>query len=314
MSDALPALPLAAWEPTKDTLHLYAQIVGKIRLASMPPRNHWWNVTLRVGERGLSTGRMVHDGVSFSIEFDLIDHRLVVRTDGRSEDAIPLRDGLSVAEFYYSLFALLRELGINVKIKAEPFGIPITTPFADDTEHDSYDEEWVERYATIMRWSDRVMTEFSGWFCGKSSPVQMFWHTFDLAVSRFSGRRAPAIPGADSVTREAYSHELISFGWWPGDRRSADPAFYSYTHPEPDGLVEQPLRPSQAHWLPTGMTHQARLLWDDVRTAEEPRDSLLDFLQSAYVAGAITGNWPYEDFYSTACPVQGEVKAASAAS
>lgn len=313
MSDALPALPLEAWEPTKNTLHLYAQIVGKIKLACVPHRNHWWNVTFQVDERGLTTRRIRHDGVDFSIEFDLIDHRLIVRTDHDRIDAIPLRDGLSVAEFYTRLFAVLGELGINITIRAVPFGIPMTTPFAQDTEHASYDPSWAERYATVLRWSDEVLGEFNSWFCGKSSPVQVFWHSFDLAVGRYSGRRAPEMPGADPVTREAYTHEVISSGWWPGDRSDPEPAFYSYTHPEPAGLAREPLRPAGARWVPTGATHQARLSWDEVRTAARPRDTLLEFLQSAYAAGAVAANWPYEDFYSTACPARGRIAGRPAA-
>ncbi|MDL4774645.1 DUF5996 family protein [Actinomadura xylanilytica] len=313
MSDTLPDLPLMAWEPTKDTLHLYTQIVGKIQLASAPPRNHWWHATLRVNESGYGTGRMVHDGVSFGIAFDLVRHRLVVRTPGR-EEAIPLRDGLSVAEFHDSLFALLRELGVHVKIKAKPFGVPMTTPFADDTEHAAYDRERVEDYRDALLRVDEVFREFRGWFTGKSSPVQLFWHSFDLAMARFSGRAAPPMPEADPVTREAYSRELISFGWWPGDRAVAAPMFYAYAHPEPDGLTAQPLAPDgAAHWEQTGTTHQARLPWDQVRAAADPRGTVLDFLQSAYAAGAITARWPYGDLPSNWCPPRGLVEPSQAA-
>ncbi|GAA2589315.1 DUF5996 family protein [Actinomadura fulvescens] len=307
MSDALPALPLGAWEATKDTLHLYTQIVGKIQLASAAPRNHWWHTTFRVTDQGYSTGRMLHDGISFTIAFDLVRHRLVVRAGGR-EEAIPLRDGVSVAEFHHELKALLRELGLHVKIKAEPFGVPMTTPFADDTEHDAYDAEAVEDFRRALLWVDEVFREFRGWFTGKASPVQLFWHSFDLATARFSGRAAPEMEGADPVAREAYSHEVISFGWWPGDRKTGGPAFYSYTHPEPEELAGRPLRPPQAWWEPTGLTHQARLTWDDVRRSPEPRDAVLDFLQSAYAAGAVTAGWPCEELYSSWCPPRGRVE------
>lgn len=305
MSDALPALPYESWQATKDTLHLYAQIVGKIRMAAMPPRNHWWNVTLYVDERGLTTRRMVHDGIGFSIAFDFVHHRLVVRTDRRTEDAIPLRDGLSVSAFQYELFALLRELGLHVKIHAEPYGVPMKTPFADDTEHASYDKEAVERYWQALAWTDRVFDEFAGWFSGKSSPVQLYWHSFDLAVTRFSGRKAPEMEGADPVTHEAYTHEVISFGWWAGDAKAPEASFYSYAHPEPKGLTEQPLAPATALWVPTGMTHQARLRWEDVRTADDPRDTLLSFLESAYAAGARAAAWPHQELHSTWCPPRG---------
>ncbi|RFU37825.1 hypothetical protein DZF91_30860 [Actinomadura logoneensis] len=306
MSTAPPELPYDEWADTKDTLHLWTQIVGKIQLASVPPRNHWWHVTLRVDEHGYSTQRLVHDGVHFRISFDLVQHRLVVRTRGR-EEAIPLRDGVSVSAFYYELEALLRELGIRVEIKAVPFGVPITTPFADDTEHASYDRSAVERFRDALVWADDVFSEFQSWFCGKASPVQLFWHSFDLATARYSGRPAPPMQGVDGVTAEAYSHEVISCGWWAGDSAYPRSAFYSYTHPEPDDLTEQALVPVEASWEPTGPTHQARLPYDVVRTAEDPRGTLLDFLQSAYAAGARTAAWPYDEFHSSFCPPRGRV-------
>ncbi|MEV4257606.1 DUF5996 family protein [Spirillospora sp. NPDC049652] len=306
MSTAPPELPYAEWAGTKDTLHLWTQIVGKIQLASNPPRNHWWHVTFRVDEHGYSTQRLMHDGVHFRISFDLVRHRLVVRTRER-EEAIPLRDGTSVAAFYYELEALLREMGVRVEIKAEPFGIPITTPFADDNAHASYDTSAVERFRDALVWADDVFSEFQGWFCGKASPVQLFWHSFDLATARFSGRPAPPMEGVDGVTAEAYSHEVISFGWWPGDSAYPHSAFYSYTHPEPEALKGQPLSPAEAVWEPTGATHQARLPYDVVRTADDPRGMLLDFLQSAYAAGARTASWPYDDFHSSFCPPRGRV-------
>ncbi|MFC9975957.1 DUF5996 family protein [Spirillospora sp. NPDC127200] len=313
MTDALPALPYDAWTATKDTLHLWTQIVGKVQLASTAPRNHWWHTTLKVDERGYGTGPMLHDGVHFRIGFDLVEHRLRVRTADRDE-AVPLRDGLSVSAFHYELEALLRELGVHVKIKAEPFGVPMTTPFADDTGHASYDRARVEDYRRALTWVNGVFDEFQGWFTGKSSPVQLFWHSFDLATARFSGRRAPDMPDADPVTREAYSHEVISFGWWPGDQATPEPTFYSYTHPEPDALTRQPLKPPTARWTPTGATHQARLPWADVLASPQPRDAVLDFLQSAYAAGAKAADWPYDQFDSSFCPARGHVRPEGAAS
>ncbi|XVQ08649.1 DUF5996 family protein [Spirillospora sp. CA-255316] len=314
MSDALPALPLEAWEPTKNTLHLWTQIVGKIQLASAPPSNHWWHATFRVDEHGYRTGRMVHDGVALTISFDLVRHRLLVRTaDG--EHALPLREGLSVAGFYGDLFALLRELGVNVKIRARPYGLPMTTPFPEDTEHASYDRALVEDFRRVLEWVDEVFLEFRGWFGGKASPVQLFWHSFDLATARFSGRRAPELEDADPVAREAYRDEVISFGWWPGDPSAPAPAFYSYTHPEPEGLTGRPLRPGAARWAPMGAegdTHQARLDWDVVRGSSDPRGALLDFLQSAYEAGAVTADWPHELLQSSWCPERGRVQHAHA--
>ncbi|GAA2416894.1 DUF5996 family protein [Actinomadura vinacea] len=310
MSDALPALPLEAWEPTKNTLHLWTQIVGKIQLASAPPCNHWWHVTMRVDEHGYRTGLMAHDGVDFTISFDLTGHRLVVRTENR-EEALPLRDGLSVAVFYRDLFALLRELGVHVTIRARPYGVPMTTPFADDTEHAAYDRARAEDFHRILEWADEVFREFRGWFAGKASAPQLFWHSFDLATARYSGRPAPEFEGDDPVAREAYSREVISFGWWPGDASAPAPAFYSYAHPEPAELTRRPLRPRAARWTsmgPEGGTHQARLAWDVVRESADPRGMLLEFLQSAYEAGAVTANWPYEELESNWCPEQGRVR------
>lgn len=299
----LPELPLEAWEPTKETLHLYVQIVGKIRLAATPPRNHWWNVPLYADVRGLTTRRMRYGGVSFSIDFDFVDHRLLIRTGDGKWGELSLRDGLSVAEFYEALFVRLAGLGINVPIKPMPYGLPITTPFPEDREHASYDPRWVERYWRVLSWVDWVFQEFAGWFSGKTSPVHLFWHSFDLALSRFSGQPAPVAADADPVTREAYTHELISFGFWPGDRRNRSAVLYSYTHPEPAALAARPIRPAEAFWVPAGRTHLATLPWHRVRTAADPRLTVLDFLQSTYEAGASASGWPVNQLISSWCPV-----------
>jgi hypothetical protein len=245
----LPALRLADWRATKDTLHLYCQIVGKVRLATTPPRNHWWHAPLYVDVRGLSTRRMHHRETTFEITFDFLDHALVVATaDGRA-GGFELRDGLSVADFDAQLHGTLADLGVDVEIKEEPYGVPMTTPFGADTEHASWDRDAVERFGRILDWSDAVLEEFSGWFCGKTSPVHLFWHSLDLAVTRFSGG-AGLLAASDPVTREAYSRELISFGFWAGDDNVGDAAYYSYTSPEPEGLREQPL--SAGQWIDSG--------------------------------------------------------------
>jgi hypothetical protein len=286
----LRALPLEEWESTKDTLHLWAQIVGKIRLATAPPQNHWWNATLYVDACGLTTRRIRASGRDVELAFDFVGHRFLVRT-GEGVESFPLEDGLSVADFYEQVFALLRRAGIEVEIRAVPYGVPFETPFAEDREHASYDREYVERFRDAFRWVEQTFEEFAGWFCGKSSPVQVFWHSFDIAVTRFSGRRAPDMPGANAVTREAYSHEVISFGFWAGDATVRTPTFYSYTAPEPGGLTDAPLRPGAAFWVPTGASHQARLDYEDVRRASDPRAELLAFLESAYEAGATAAGW-----------------------
>ncbi|MEW6582933.1 MAG: DUF5996 family protein [Actinomycetota bacterium] len=311
MSDTpdLPALPLEAWEPTKVTLHLYAQIVGKVRLATAAPRNHWWHVPLYVDVTGLTTRRLHHRGVTFQVDFDLLDHALRVRcADGRGE-SFPLHDGLSVAAFDRELHAALGRLGIDVALVEHPFGVPMTTPFPADEEHSAYDPEYVRRFWRILDWVDGVFEEFAGWFCGKTSPVHLFWHSLDLAVTRFSGREGGVSPGADRVTREAYSHEVISFGFWPGDPTMREPAFYSYTAPEPAGLASHPLFPAEARWTeqPTGAL--AVLPYEAVRSAADPRRALLAFLQSAYDAGGIAAGWDRAGLASTYSPAPPQLAA-----
>lgn len=290
-------MPLDAWRSTQNTLHLYLQIVGKIRLTLHPRVNHWWHVPLYVTPRGLSTRTIPYAGGNFEIEFDFKDHELKMRTsDGRSED-FALYDGLTVADFYASVFANLAKLGIKPEIKAIPYEAPSHIPFAEDQENKSYDKEYVERAHRILVAVDDIFEEFRGRFNGKSTPVHLFWHSFDLALTRFSGRPAPPIDGANMVTREAYSHEVISFGFWFGDDKEnsvAAPAFYSYTAPAPAGLKDEPLHPDSAFWTPDG--GMALLMYDDVRTKQNPRVKVLEFLESAYQAGAKTANWNVDDY------------------
>jgi hypothetical protein len=302
-STTLPELPLAAWEDTKTTLHLWAQIVGKVRLASTAPRNHWWHVPLYVDVRGLTTRRMhANSGVGFRIDFDFVDHRLVISTNTGAVESFELVDGLSVSEFDEKLHATLARLGIEVVIRETPFGVPMTTPFTSDREHAAYDRDAVERFWRILDWTDGDFEEFSGWYCGKTSPVHLFWHSFDLAVTRFSGRRAPGIPDADPVTQEAYTHDVVSFGFWAGDQNVREPTYYSYTAPEPAGLRQQPLRPVGAFWAEQGGGSLALLRYEAVRSAADPRTALLAFLQSAYHAGAGAAGWDTASFESSWCP------------
>jgi hypothetical protein len=300
----LPELHLADWRATKDTLHLFCQIVGKIRLATTPPRNHWWHVPLYVDVRGLTTRRMHHRGTTFEITFDFVEHALAVATgDGRAS-GFQLRDGLSVSDFDRELHGTLAGLGIDVEIKEEPFGVPMTTPFGADAEHASWDRDAVERFGRILDWSDAVLEEFSGWFCGKTSPVHLFWHSLDLAVTRFSG--APGLTAArDAVTQEAYSRELISFGFWAGDDNVGDAAYYSYTSPEPEGLRDQPL--SAGTWIEFGTGSLAVLPYETVRATPDPRTTLLAFCQSAYEAGSRLAGWDTAGFESAWCPTPSEL-------
>jgi hypothetical protein len=300
----LPELHLADWQATKDTLHLYSQILGKIRLATTAPRNHWWNVALYVDVRGLATRRLHHRDTTFEITLDFVDHALIVRTaDGRTR-SFALGDGVPVADFDARIKAILGELGVGVDIREEPFGVPMTTPFAQDVQHASWDRDAIARFGRILDWSDSVFEEFSGWFNGKTSPVHLFWHSFDLAVTRFSGRPAAPID-ADRVTQEAYTHEVISFGFWPGDDRVGDAAYYSYTAPEPDGLRNQPL--SSGAWTEYGSGSLAILPYQTLRAARDPRATLLAFCQSAYEAGAGLAGWDTTSLTSTWCPTPAQL-------
>lgn len=290
MASPLPPLPLESWRPTKDTLHLFAQIVGKVRMAFAPRRNHWWHVTLRVSPCGLATGLVPHPAVPFEIELDLAQHGVEVRTAAGERARLELRDGLSVAAFHGWLLPQLRAFGIDARIRARPYDVTFASePFADDVRHAAYDPAAASRFAAILRWTAAVFEEFAGRFQGKTSPVQFFWHSFDLAVTRFSGRRAPEVKGADPVERDAYSHEVASFGFWPGDDRVQAPAFYAYAAPVPEGLTQQPLEPRAARWNPEG--GMALLMYDEVRAAADPRATLLSFCESVHRAAAKCGNW-----------------------
>jgi hypothetical protein len=288
-----PPLPLEEWEESKETLHRYAQIVGKVRLARSPFRNHWWHVPLYVTTRGLTTSPIPDKHITFEISFDLMDNRLVVSTSEGEGFAFAM-DDLPVAEFYRKLFDGLGTLGLEVSINATPFGFDDEHTLADNTFHCVCDREYVRRYWSVLVQVDQIFKEFAGRFNGKTSPVHLFWHSFDLAMTRFSGRRAPERNGADKVTREAYSHEVISFGFWPGDRNVRSPAFYAYAAPEPEGLAGQPLEPEAAFWATEG--GMALLMYDDLRKMDSPKSALLEFLESAYQAGAKTAGWDVEGF------------------
>lgn len=289
-------MPLEAWRPTKDTLHLYVQIVGKIRLAMHPRINHWWHVTLYVSPRGLTTRAIPFSGGNFEIEFDFKDHALKMSTSDGGFEEFALYDGLTVADFYSSVFANLAKLGIKPKIWAVPYEGPSKLPFAKNTENKSYDKKYIERYHQILVGVDDIFEEFRGRFIGKSTPVHVFWHSFDLALTRFSGEPAPLREDANMVTREAYTHEVISFGFWFGDDNVPAAAFYSYTAPEPAGLTDEPLSPASAKWQEAFGSHLALLMYEDVRQTENPRDVVLEFLESGYQAGAKTAGWDIEQY------------------
>ena len=287
-SEIWPSLPLEEWKETYATLHMWTQVVGKIRLAQSAHINHWWQVPLYVTARGLTTSIMPHGSRSFEVDFDFIEHQLVIKCDDGAARTVALAPR-SVADFYQEVMRTLKELGLEVKIWTTPVEVENPIPFEKDTQHASYDAESANRFWRVLLQSDKVLKEFRSRFTGKVSPVHFFWGSFDLAVTRFSGRRAPERDGADAVTREAYSHEVISHGFWPGGGAIQSAAFYSYTAPEPPGLKEQPVRPQQAFY--SREMSEFLLLYDDVRQAEAPEQALTAFLESTYEAGARLGNW-----------------------
>ncbi|UCE01332.1 MAG: hypothetical protein JSW67_08490 [Candidatus Latescibacterota bacterium] len=290
--EVYPSLPLAEWEETKITLHLFCQIVGKIRLTLSPKLNHWWHAPLYLSARGLTTRTIPCGNQSFDLELDFVDHELLLRTSAGDVRRMPLR-GVSVSRFYVALFEALQECGMRVTVLAKPFDperVKSRELFATDETHATYDPDSVHRFWWILSHLEPIFCEFRGRFLGKCSPVHFFWHSFDLAVTRFSGRAVAVAADADPVTREAYSHEVISAGFWVGDDQVREPAFYAYAHPQPQGLTSQPLRPAAASWAPQG--GMALLRYEDFRRAKDPRAALLDFLQSSYEAAAKLAEWP----------------------
>jgi Family of unknown function (DUF5996) len=287
-----PALPLEEWKDTYYTLHMWTQIVGKIRLALTPLENHWWNTTLYVTPRGLTTSTMNYEGRHLRIDFDFISHRLLIETADGSTKTIALRPR-SVADFYQETMSALASLGIPVTIWTTPVEVQDRTPFEKDEKHASYDPEYVERVWRILLEASRVLSEFRCRFTGKVSPVHFFWGSFDLAVTRFSGRTAPTHQAAPNLAHfvavEAYSHEVSSCGFWPGGAPVNEPVFYAYTYPEPQGFKDYPIQPPEAFYHKE--MGEFLLPYDVVRNAESPDEVLRVFLQSTYEAAAISANW-----------------------
>ncbi|MGH6641196.1 MAG: DUF5996 family protein [Bradyrhizobium sp.] len=288
-----PELPTAAWRDTYATLQLWTQIVGKIRLTKAPWLNHSWHVALYVTPRGLTTSPVPDGTRTFQIDFDFIDHVLLISTSDGAERQFAL-PGQSVASFYAAAMAALAELGIAAAIDEMPNELPEPIRFSEDTVHASYDPDAIGRFLQILVNCDRVFKQFRTGFLGKASPVHFFWGSFDLAVTRFSGRRAPRHPGGvpnlpDAVAHEAYSHEVSSAGFWPGSGAIDYPAFYCYAYPEPAGFRASQVRPDAAFFSET--LGEFILPYDAVRTAADPDRALLDFLQSTYEAAAISAQW-----------------------
>jgi hypothetical protein len=286
-SEVWPSLPFADWKETYATLHMWTQVIGKIRLVQSPHVNHWWQVPLYVTARGLTTSAIPYGSRIFEMDFDFIAHQLVIKCDDGATQTIALAPR-SVADFYQEVMQRLHALGLAVKIWTTPVEIENPIPFEKDEEHASYDPEYANRFWRILLQADKAFKEFRSRFIGKVSPVHFFWGSFDLAVTRFSGRRAPEREGADAVTREAYSHEVISHGFWPGGALQPA-AFYSYTAPEPAGLKEAAIRPRQAFY--SREMSEFLLPYDDVRQSDSPEETLFEFLQSTYEAGANLARW-----------------------
>lgn len=288
-----PSLPLAAWQDTYATLHMWTQIIGKIRLVLSPKLNHWWHSTLYVTPRGLTTSSIPYGTRTFEISFDFLAHHLKLETS----DGITQRIALiprSVADFYREVMDILSASGIEVRIRTMPQEVAEPIPFDQDRKHAAYNPESAQRLWRILVQANRVMTVFRSRFIGKSSPVHFFWGSFDLAVTRFSGCRAPEHPGgvpnlADWVTREAYSHQVSSCGFWPGGGSVEEPVFYSYAYPEPQGFRDYAIQPKEAFY--NSQMQEFILPYEAVQQADEPDTVLLAFLQSTYEASANLGNW-----------------------
>jgi Family of unknown function (DUF5996) len=287
-----PELPLTEWKDTYETLHMGTQIVGKIRLKLTPTQNHWWNCTLYVTPRGLTTSAIPYKGRDFRIDFDFIAHQLVIETADGSTKTIALRPR-SVADFYEETMSALASLGLLVTIWTTPVEVQDRIPFEKDQKHAAYDPEHADRLRRILVQANRVLLEFRSRFTGKVSPVHFFWGGFDLAVTRFSGRTAPEHPGAPNCARfvmvEAYSHEVSSCGFWPGGAPVNEPVFYAYAYPEPQGFKDYPIQPQEAFYHKE--MREFVLPYDVVCAAKSPDEVLLSFLQSSYEAAATSANW-----------------------
>jgi hypothetical protein len=288
ISAAWPDLPLRDWQDTYATLHMWTQVIGKIRLARAPLINHWWQVPLYVTCGGLTTSPIPYDTRTFQIDFDFIDHRLLLLTSDGTSESLPLQP-MSVADFYQAVMDRMRSLGLPVRIWSMPQEIPSPILFETDRQHASYDADHAARFWRILLQVDRVFTQFRSRFIGKVSPVHFFWGSFDLAMTRFSGRAAPSKSTADPVTREAYSHEVSSCGFWPGGDSVEEPAFYCYAYPEPSGFSATPVRPAAAFYHRD--LGQFILPYEGVRQSKDPDQTLLEFLQSTYEGAANLGNW-----------------------
>ena len=298
-ANVLPELKYVGNEEKKLTLHLFFQIMGKIRMCFTPRKNHWWYITLYVNEKGFTTGPIpIEDGFeSFSITLSIPENRVEIYKSTAEFRSFRLEKNLSVADFYNYLLSTLKDLGINVKINGKPYDLNIDKRFSEIEHLHHYSKKYALSYWKTFLWVSSVFKEFSGRFYGKTCPVHLYWHSMDIAVTRFSGKKAPPMGKEARISdKDAYSHECISFGFWAGDENVQEPAFYSYTYPSPDGLDNQNLEPEQANWIVNNGTPMAVLTYADLCEMDNPKARLLEFLESAYVAGAELAGWDMDEF------------------
>ncbi|MCX2718799.1 DUF5996 family protein [Lentiprolixibacter aurantiacus] len=295
---SLPELPFEDWANTRLTVHLILQIIGKTRLKLTPRKNHWWYITIYITSRGFGTGGIpiVNGMESLEIEFNIPEKAVSFDCSSGQQFHISLKDSPSIAQFYSDFRTILKELDLHPEFVEKPFDLNIETPFAELTTYHHYDWDFINRFWQVMRWNQSVFQEFSGRFYGKTCPVHIYWHHMDLTVTRFSGKKLPAMDAsARLLEKDTYSHEQISFGFWVGDDMVREPMYYSYTYPSPDKLDQEPLLPVDAQWVDSNGSPMALLSYDSVRRSEDPREAVLAFLESAYQSGAKLANWPVED-------------------
>ncbi|MFV8225424.1 DUF5996 family protein [Christiangramia aquimixticola] len=294
----LPELKYVGNEKHKLTLHLFFQILGKIRMSFTPRKNHWWYITLYVYEKGFTTGPIpINKGFeSFSVSLNILEHRVdIVKSTGDIR-SFRLEKNLSVSDFYNYLTSILRELDINIRINAKPYEVGIEKHFSEIHDIHHYNKKYAAQYWKAFLWVNSIFNEFSGRFYGKTSPSQLFWHSMDLAVTRFSGKKVPTNSDSNIANKDSYSHECISFGFWAGDENTQEPAFYSYAFPSPEHLDKETLEPAEANWIMINGGPMAILTYADLARKDNPGKVLLEFMESAYQASAGLADWDIDAF------------------
>lgn len=297
-SEKLPVLPFENWNDTRVTVHLILQIIGKTRLASNPRKNHWWNLTLYVSPQGFTTHSIsVNEGLdSVEITFNIARKAIIISRSAGEEIVISFKENPTIAEFYKEYTSKIKGTGLSTKYVEKPFDVNIDKPFANITEYHHYDWKYIEEFWRIMQWNNSIFQEFSGRFYGKSCPVHIYWHHLDLVLTRFSGKKLPPMDASARVLeKDSYSHEQISFGFWVGDDNMREPMYYSYTFPAPEGIDKEILKPDDARWQYSNGSPMALLSYEMVKNASNPRQAVLDFLESTYQAGAKRANWKIDE-------------------